>query len=111
MNPWLYLIPVFACFVVGACSTYVKVIRDSSYYLPTIVLVSLLNAVFWCRATKQLETVSQLMLFSLAFDALMVLAYYGGPILSQGRNFPPGAYYGAGLAIVGLVWFKLATEQ
>lgn len=111
MNPWLYLIPTFFCFAVGACATYVRVIRESSYYLPTIVAVSLVNAVLWCRATKQLETVSQLMLFSLAVDALMVLAYYGGPILSQGRSLPPGAWYGAGLAVAGLVWFKLATEQ
>lgn len=107
---WLILVPVFMTFMFGAWATYTPVIRHSHMYLWVMIGSSLANAWFWVLATKRLDTTDSIVLFSLLFDALMIVAYYGYPAVIGGHQFTWQAWVSGALVIAGLFWFKLATE-
>lgn len=106
---WLLLIPGFVVFAAGAYCSYSKGFRDSSYYLPTFVFLSLVSGWLWVIASRRLDSVKDIMFFSLMWDVLMVVAYYAGPLVLKGDGFNWQAYAAAALAAAGIVWFKIAT--
>lgn len=107
---WALLLPVFVCFGLGAFVSYNKTARDSDYYLPIMILCSLANACLWVIATRRLDNTDKIVLFSLLCDALMILAYYGGPVLICQHRMPVQAWIAGAVVIAGMFWFKVATE-
>lgn len=110
MNVWLILIPSFMVFIAGATCSYSKSFRDSSYYLPAFVSLSLIGGWLWVTASRRLDTTKDILLFSLAWDVLMVLAYYAGPLVLKGEGLNWQAYAAALMAAMGILWFKIATS-
>jgi hypothetical protein len=104
---WLLTIPAFIIFCVGAYCTYTKEIRESWMYFPAYVGLSLISSLIWVLVARRLDT-NGLLLFSLVWDILMVLAYYAGPILFKGENLSWQAYAAAALTMTGICWFKIA---
>lgn len=110
MNPWLLLFPAFLVFCGGSYCTYTKAVRDSPYYLPVFVFLALASGLLWVYASRQLDDTFKILLFSLIWDGLMVLAYYAGPLIVKGGNLSWQAWVAAGVTIVGIFWFKMAVE-
>ena len=114
MNPvWLLMIPAFAFFCAGAYCSYTKTVRDSWMYLPSFVILTMLCGWLWVVGSRHLgkdgDATKEIMFFSLVWDVLMIAAYYALPLIFKGEGFNWQAYVAAGLAMIGIVWFKLAT--
>jgi hypothetical protein len=114
MNPiWFLMLPAFAVFCAGAYCSYTKAIRDHWVYLPAFVILTMLCGWLWVVASRNLgkdgDAVKEIMFFSLVWDVLMIVAYYALPLLIKGESFNWQAYVAAGLAMIGIVWFKVAT--
>ena len=110
-NTWLLTIPVFIVFCVGAYCTYTKDIRESWIYFPAYIGLSFISSLIWVLAARRLDTTNSLLLFSLVWDVLMVLAYYAGPLIFKGENLSWQAYAAASLTVTGICWFKIATGE
>lgn len=108
---WLITIPALLVFSAGAYCTYSKSFRESWAYLPVFVGLSLIGGWLWVTASRRLDTTSNIMLFSLVWDILMVLAYYAGPLILKGERFGWQAYAAAMMTVGGVIWFKLATSS
>jgi drug/metabolite transporter (DMT)-like permease len=106
---WLLTIPAFIVFCAGAYCTYTKGIRESWVYLPAYIGLSLISSFIWVVVARRLDTTNNLLLFSLVWDVLMVLAYYAGPLIFKGENLSWQAYAAAALTVTGICWFKIAT--
>jgi len=114
MNPYFYLIFVSISISICSICTYVKQIRDSWIYWPIFIISGASLSILWVLATKQLNNTYKIMLFSLIWDIIMILAYYGGPIIyktiyeNQSLNWQ--IFASIILTITGLIWFKFSTE-
>ncbi len=106
--PWI-LPAAFLTFALGAAVTYHRPARDSAWFLPAFLAASLLAGWLWTVGARRCDTVAGLLFFSLAWDGLMVLAYYAGPLVLKGGGLGWQAYAAAGVTAAGLVWFKAAT--
>ncbi len=109
MNTWYIMVPAFLAFLAGSWCSYTKWFRDSPYYLPAFVGLSLLCGWMWVVASRRFDGVASIMFFSLVWDVAMVIAYYAAPLLLKGEGLNWQAYAAAGVAAAGIVWFKLAT--
>lgn len=113
MNPWLLLIPGLALFCLGSFYSYSKEWREHWSYMPVFVVTSILGGILWVIASQSLgkseDHIKQLMLFSLLWDALMIVAYYALPLFLKGEGFGWQVYAAATMFCVGILWFKLAT--
>jgi hypothetical protein len=101
---------VFLTFAAGSYTTYSKTFRDSSYYLPSFVALSLVSGWLWVVASRRLDSTSNILMFSMVWDLMMVIAYYAGPLVFKGESFNWQAYAAAGVMATGMVWFKVATS-
>lgn len=108
---WWLLAPAFLIFCGGAVCTYTKSIRDSNWYLPSFVALSLAAGWLWVVCSRQLNNTNGILLFSLIWDGLMVLAYYAGPLVIKGERLDWQAYAAAALTVTGICWFKMATSS
>ena len=109
MNIWLITIPAFCVFCIGSYCTYTKEVRDSWMYIPIFVGLSLTTGWLWAVSSRRLETTNSILLLSLVWDVLMVMAYYAGPLIFKG-GFNWQAYAAAAVAVAGICWFKVATS-
>jgi hypothetical protein len=113
MNPWLLLIPGFAVFCLGSFYSYSRAMREHWSYLPVFVALMVIGGFIWVAASKKLgageDHVKQIMLFSLAWDVIMIVAYYALPLIFKGEGFNWQAYAAAVVTVAGIFWFKLAT--
>jgi hypothetical protein len=105
------MIPALLVFSIGAICTYTKSIRESWVFLPIFVGLSLLSGWLWVTASRRFDSTANIMLFSLVWDILMVLAYYAGPIILKGDRFGWQAYAAAMMTVAGIFWFKIATSS
>ena len=103
------LATAFALFCFGSFSTYYRPFRESSYYLPSFIITSLLGGYLWVVAARRCQTAPELIYLSLCWDGLMALAYYAGPLLVVGDGLGWQAWAAVGLVVAGLVWFKVVT--
>lgn len=110
MNPWYLLIPAFASFCIGSVATYSATIRNSWQYYPMYVGSMLACAFLWISASRTINDPVKILFYSLVWDCLMLLAYYAAPLVLKGHNLSWQAYAAAAVAVVGVVWFKVATE-
>jgi hypothetical protein len=108
--PWLILTSAFAVFCVCSYCTYEKSIRDSSWYLPIFVAGSLIGGYLWVSASRRLDSTNSILLLSLVWDFLMVIAYYAAPLAFAAHKVSWWAVIAACVTIGGLIWFKLSIE-
>lgn len=111
MNPWLFTIPAFIIFCLGSYCTYTREVRESSYFIPLVISLSLVSSWIWAVVARNLSTTNHILFFSLIWDILMVLAYYAGPILLKENKFSWQVYASAALTVTGICWFKIATSE
>lgn len=111
MNTWLLSIPAFIVFCLGAYCTYTKEIREAWYFVPLVISLSIISAWIWATVARRLDTTNNLLLFSLVWDMLMVVAYYAGPLLLKEDKFSWQVYASAALTVTGICWFKMATSE
>jgi drug/metabolite transporter (DMT)-like permease len=107
-NTWI-LFWVFLMFAGSAVCTYTKCLRDSWVFLAVMIATALLGSYLWVVATRRLETISDLLWFSLLWDILMVVAYYLTPLLFHEHKMNWQAWAAIGLIVLGILWFKLQT--
>lgn len=107
--PWLYLFPVFVTHCVCAYWTYTKTLRDSAAYIPVSLTMTIISTTIFAVAARQLQNTKEIMLFSFVWDALMLSAFYGMPMLLHDKSMGVQSYMAATLIVVGLLWFKFVT--
>ena len=110
LNLWPILVCTFFAFCMGAAATYTKSFRDSQFYLPVFAILSLWGSYLWVTASRKLDNTIDILMLSMVWDLLMIMAYYAGPILLKCENLNWQAYVSVVLILIGIVWFKLATS-
>lgn len=105
MNIYYYFI-IFAILSTGSYFSYTKELRDSSYYYPTLVIMTMVSSFVWVRATRKLDNNNAIIYFSLCWDILTVLAYYVGPLIFKGDKLTVQSYLAALGTIACIAWFK-----
>jgi hypothetical protein len=110
MNTWFLLIPIFVVLSAGSFCTYCKTVRDSWMYLPAFIIISLLTGWLWVTASRRLDSTSNILLFSLLWDILMVTAYYAGPLLLKGEGFSWQVYAASAVTLAGVIWLKMSLS-
>jgi hypothetical protein len=103
------LVAAFALFCFGSFTTYYRPFRESSLYLPSFILTSLVGGWLWVTAARRCQSSADLIYLSLCWDGLMAAAYYAGPLLVVGNGVGWQAWCAVALVVCGLVWFKMAT--
>lgn len=91
MNPWLLLIPGFAVFCLGSFYPYSREWREHWSYMPVFIALMVIGGFIWVIASRVLgkgeDHVKQIMLFSLMWDVIMIVAYYALPLILKGERF------------------------
>lgn len=105
-NAWI-LFYIFLMFVVSAVFTYTKSLKDSWMFLVMMIVTSLMGSYMWVIASRRLNTISELVWFSLVWDLLMVAAYYIIPLLFFDHKMTWQSWAAIGLIVTGIVWFKI----
>lgn len=107
MNPYWLLVPVFVLCCVGSGLTYTDSARKAWWFVYAVVPLWTACGVLFCWAAKTLEDKQSVYVFGLAYDVLMVLAYYILPLVVFGTKVSPGVMVGAGLIVLGLLVVKV----
>jgi hypothetical protein len=107
---WLFLAPTFLVFCIASFCTYTKSLRDSSWYFPITAACSLVCAWLWVQCSRKLDDTNSIIMMSLIWDVLMVVAYYIGPMVFKGDNIGWQAYTAAALTVAGVIWFKMSIS-
>lgn len=101
---------VFAVLTLGSYATYNKDIKDSNYYLPLYLSTSLAYSILWVMATRKINTTAALLHYSLIVDVMMVVAYYLGPLIIQGKEINWQVWPAGAITIIGMFWMKHAAS-
>jgi len=73
--------------------------------------MTLLSTLIFTAAARQLQGSQEIMFFSFVWDILMLLAFYGVPMLLQNEGIGTQSYMAATVIVFGLVWFKLTMRN
>lgn len=106
MTAWHLLVPVFLLCCVGSWLTYSPERRQTAWYPWVMVLLGALCSWLFATGAKWLNDSQRVYVFSLAWDLLMVAAYYVLPLVVLGVKVSPGVAAGAALVVAGLVVIK-----
>ena len=102
---WLCLLPAFVTHCISAYLTYTKW-RDSSLYIPLSLALTCISTTIYTLAARQLNGTKEIMLLSFAWDALMLLAFYGIPMLLKDKNMGIHSYIATAIIVAGILYFK-----
>lgn len=103
MSPWLLLLPAAVTFAIGAYATYWR--PNAAWFTGVYLATCVLSGVCWCRAVPLLDR-QQVFVFSLCWDALMVIAFYVVPAALLG-GVRPGLLLGCGVVLLGFLLIKV----
>lgn len=106
MNAWLVLIPATILFIVGAFFTYRDDLRNGQWYIPVIIIDSILACILWIWAARLLDDKNKIFLLSLLWDLSMVTCYYLLPLLILDFKMTRAFYIGSALILSGLFVIK-----
>lgn len=107
----LCLLAALIIFLGGAACTYSRPVRESWGYWPVFALLSLAGSAVWVIGTRASGGTASIMLFSLAWDATMLLAYYGYPALIGDARLTWQQFAALVVAVGGMVAFKLGGQE
>lgn len=108
---WLLLLPAFSTHCVCAYLTYTKTMRESALYIPVSMSMTLLSTLIFTAAARQLQDAQEIMFFSFVWDILMLLAFYGVPMLLHKEGIGTQSYMAATIIVFGLIWFKITVRK
>ena len=108
---WLCLLPSFVVHCAGAYLTYSKSCRDAFWYIPVSLILTCISTTIYTLAARQLRGVQEIMLFSFAWDTLMLLAYYGMPMFLKNKEMGIHSYLSATVIVIGIIYFKLTIGE
>lgn len=103
----MYLIPAFVAFLVGSVFSYSDSLRNSRAYMPVFVTAILATGFCWVAATRMADDKNKIYVFSLAWDFVMIVAYYFIPLIVFEFKFNLGVIAGMLLMLVGMVLVKV----
>lgn len=101
----IWLIPVFVVCAVGSWVTYCRREEDWAPWLMAGLAATC--GAMWVMAVRRLGQ-EQVFAFGLAYDAVVMAAYYLLPLAMFGTKPTTGLLVGAGLVVTGLVVVKIS---
>lgn len=107
---WVLLSLVAFLQLIGAHFTYLKSSRDSWYFVPFMIIVSLCSSLAWCLSARILDKTSNIMFYSLVWDTVLFISYYAVPLILHRNEFNGYTVIGSILVISGLLVCKLASN-
>lgn len=104
-----YLFPAALVFLLGSVLSYSRY-RDANWFLPTCMAVWALSGYLWAVAVRRLRTTDEIYRLSLAWDVVVLGAYYFAPVLWADIRLTPLAWLGAAFVIFGIFLVKLGAS-
>lgn len=103
MHPYWLLAPVGIMCCVGAWATYTPWAKNANWYTPTMAGLAALCGLCFALAAKRCGAdTGKVYVFSLTYDALMMVCYYLLPLVAFGTRVNAGVLAGAALVAIGL---------
>lgn len=103
---WFVLIFVTFLYVASSYIAYQESWRQSSWYLPTGMLIGVLLTILWVATVKYIDNRERIYFFSLAWDFIMVAVFYLLPLF-MGVKLDKWGLFGLTLVAAGLVLVKI----
>jgi uncharacterized membrane protein YhhN len=110
MTVWWLLILVTILQGAGAYFTYTRQLRDGHYFIPYMLLVSVVSSLVWCMSSKMLANTNKILYYSLVWDAALFFSYYAIPLTLYKQDIPISSVIGAALVIIGLLIAKMGAS-
>ncbi len=106
---WLFLALAALLYGVGCWLTYANDLKKFWWYIPLGVFFGCLINVVWFVAAKAFPDKHRMYIFSLLWDAGLMLIYYGLPLLLFGVKVNRWTVGGMMLIVVGAAIIKLKS--
>ncbi len=106
---YTFAIATLVLLFLGSWATFTDSVRQSRWYVPAMMILSLLNALIFGIAARMLNDKERIFVLSLVLDALMVFAYYLVPLLAFGVRPSTPVLVGTGLIVLGFLFVKVGV--
>jgi uncharacterized membrane protein len=103
---WWLLIPAFIAFIIGAYFSYNDEQRRSPWFYPVYLSVSVACSLIWIVSAKCLDNKRHILVYSVFWDSLLMVAYYLLPLLFFGVKVNTGMLVGIALVLIGIMLVK-----
>lgn len=97
-------------FGIGCWATYNDNIKNSIWYYPLGVSLGTITATLWFYVCTLLPDKNKVYVYSLFWDTIMVMVYYGLPILFFGVKLDKITAVGSTLILAGIMVLKFKTN-
>lgn len=105
---YIILFLMSVCFTLGCWLSYDEEIKKSIWYFPLGIGLGIITSFFWYYICIIITEKNRLYVYSLIWEVVMVLIYYGMPILFFNVKLEKTTLLGAFLIISGI--FVLKTK-
>lgn len=104
------LLMVTFIYSIASMATYKQEIRDSNFFLPISMSVSIMSSLLWVFTVKTMNDTDKIIAFSMAWDIIIVALYAVIPAMLQEKSIGWQGWIALTIAIAGVLWFKAVTD-
>ena len=105
------LIAVTALYSAASYATYNQSIRHSAYFTSIMLTIAVVSALMWSKLVQSQINNNSIAVLSLIWDLIIVLTYSILPLILHARNPTWQFYLALCMAIFGVMWLKMLTEE
>ncbi len=105
------LIAVAILYSLASYATYTQSIRSSAYFFLIVLTVAVISAIMWSRLVQSQISNNSIAVLSLIWDVIIVMTYSVIPLLLNARGATWQFYVALGMAVFGIMWLKMLTEE
>lgn len=102
MTQLVILLAVFAVSCLGSWASFTERARQSLYYVPGMVVISVLTGALFAAGCQYLDDKRKIFYFSLYYDVMVATAYYLLPLAFFGCRVSPQAVVGGFVILTGV---------
>lgn len=107
---WIALVVVFVLYSICCYFTFDDRTRAKWWYVPSGVFLGIVCNTIWLFMTRSLDDKEKIYFYALFWDAMIVVVFYGMPILLFGVKLNKWGLLGLALMITGLTIMKIAKR-
>lgn len=109
MLPYIILLLSFLVFSGSAILSFSKSFSESNFFIPTTLILGLCSTTLWICLVRTINNPQKLFWWSLAWDLLMLLAFYLLPILIGSVKLNSSISFGLILILLGIMLVKASS--
>ncbi len=90
---------------------YSKKIKESIYFFPMGILLSLIGNLFWLLISKEIKSDNKMIIYALIFDGMVMTTFTLIPVLLFGIKLNMTGMIGLMITATGLILLKLSLSS